>query len=163
SPTLTRGRRQWRNGGERAPERHERDGPTPPIEAMRCRSEATKTKRCAVGKMLAMRCRSAPFLLVFCMVTASAPRTFGASGVRPGTLYSVIRLGLFGESSAILLAFDSINQMLPVFSTAIAAGAAPALSTANSATALVVGLILPTWSAAASVNQRFPSAGSDTI
>ena len=63
SPTLTRGRRQWRNGGERAPERHERDGPTPPIEAMRCRSEATKTKRCAVGKMLAMRCRSARRLL----------------------------------------------------------------------------------------------------
>src|SRR5208282_3369775 len=28
---------------------------------MRCRSEATKTKRCAVGKKLAMRCRFAGF------------------------------------------------------------------------------------------------------
>ena len=78
-------------------------------------------------------------------------------------MYSVTRLGLFGESSAIRLAFDSINQTFPPLSTAIVSGAAPAVGTANSATALVVGLILPTLSAAPSVNQRFPSVGFDTI
>ena len=41
------------------PECREQQLPLPPIEAMRCRSEATKTKRCAVGKNEAMRCRFA--------------------------------------------------------------------------------------------------------
>jgi hypothetical protein len=58
------------------------------------------------------------------MVRASPLRTVGAIGVRPATAYSVIRLGLFGESSAIRLAFDSMNQRFPPFSAAIAAGAA---------------------------------------
>jgi hypothetical protein len=41
-------------------------GPVPlsPIQStMRCRSEATKSQRCAVGKRLAIRCRSARILL----------------------------------------------------------------------------------------------------
>jgi hypothetical protein len=50
-------------------------------------------------------------------------------------MYSVTWLGLFGESSAIRLALDSINQTFPPLSTAIASGAASALGTPNSATA----------------------------
>ena len=66
------GRRQRRNGSERAPECREQQLPLPPIEAMRCRSEATKTKRCAVGKNEAMRCRFAREQISFrkCQPTA---------------------------------------------------------------------------------------------
>ena len=60
SPALTRGCRQRGNGSKRAPKCREQHLPPPPIEAMRWRSEATKTKRCAGGKRLAMRCRFAP-------------------------------------------------------------------------------------------------------
>jgi hypothetical protein len=43
--------------------RREQHLPPPPIEEMRYRSEATKTKRCAGGKRLAMRCRFAAVVL----------------------------------------------------------------------------------------------------
>ncbi len=72
-------------------------------------------------------------------------------------------LGLFGENSPIRSALYSANQMFPLASTAIASGSAFAVGTAYSATAFVVGLIRPILSTASSVNQRFPSAGSDTI
>ena len=67
-----------------------------------------------------------PFLFVFCMCTTCSLWTVGASGVRPGTPYSVTLVGLFGENSAIRLAFDSMNQTFPFLSTAIASGPAPA-------------------------------------
>src|SRR5262249_13022091 len=45
--------------GERASRRRELASLPPPTEAMRCRSEATKPKRCAVGQTVTMRCRFA--------------------------------------------------------------------------------------------------------
>src|SRR5512135_1099316 len=61
SPALTRGHRQRRNGSKRASKCREQHRPPPPIGAMRWRSEATETERCAVGKTGTMRCRFAPF------------------------------------------------------------------------------------------------------
>src|SRR5262249_26041121 len=48
--------------GERASRRRELASLPPPTEAMRCRSEATKPKRCAVGQTVTMRCRFATTL-----------------------------------------------------------------------------------------------------
>src|SRR5512135_1036192 len=56
-PAAPRGRRLRSHASQRAPGRREPPSPPPPIEAMRCRSEATKAKRCAVGNNEAMRCR----------------------------------------------------------------------------------------------------------
>src|SRR5512135_326974 len=58
-PAASRGRRLPSHESERAPRGREQQSPPPPIEAMRCRSEATNSQRCAVGKRLAMRCRFA--------------------------------------------------------------------------------------------------------
>src|SRR5262245_46823079 len=50
-----------------SPEEHQRDhakGRVPPQNgAMHCRSETPKTKRCAVGQIVTMRCRFAPGLV----------------------------------------------------------------------------------------------------
>src|SRR5262245_21940222 len=50
---------QGRHYSERVRDRHEQHSRPTLIEAMRCRSVATKTKRCAVGKTVTMRCRFA--------------------------------------------------------------------------------------------------------
>src|SRR5512144_3063122 len=52
-PAAPRGRSLPSIESERAPRCREQQSPPPPIEAMRCRSEATKSQRCAVGKRLA--------------------------------------------------------------------------------------------------------------
>ena len=62
-PAAPRGRRLRSHASQRAPGRRKPPSPPPPIEAMRCRSEATKAKRCAVGNNEAMRCRFAANLL----------------------------------------------------------------------------------------------------
>ena len=68
-----------------------------------------------------------------------------------------MELGLPGESMAIFLTLPSVNQTLPVASTAINSGKALAVGRLYSLIFFVVALMLPTLFAAHSVNQRLPS------